>query len=138
MPEGERDRYAVTTVHDVIAVRSREQNNRGQRVALAVCERYPFPSVPYELGGGAETSVELRGGLHGADNRTQWDDFEVRYAPDLRGHSCECRWPPTPFAREPAPDPGGGVGAAGSAEVSLRVQNWISGGVSDSQTEHDT
>ncbi len=43
-----------------------------------------------------------------------------------------------PSAREPAPDPGGRVGAAGSAEVSLCVQNWISRGVSDSYTEHVT
>jgi hypothetical protein len=42
-----RDRYAVTTVHDVIAIRPREQNNRGERVALAVRQRYPFPSVPH-------------------------------------------------------------------------------------------
>jgi hypothetical protein len=128
-----RDRYAVTTVDDVITVRSREQNNRGQRVALAVRQRYSFPSVPYELGSGTEAGVELRGGLQRADDRTQWDDFEVRYAPDVRGHVCECRWTaPSPSAREPAADPGGRVRAASAAEVGLGVQNGISRGVGDS------
>ncbi len=123
----------MATVHDVIAVRSREQNNGRQRVTLAVRQRDPFPSVPYELGGGTEAGIELRGGFQRADDRTQGDDFEVRYAANPRGHVCECRWmAPTPSAREPAPDPGGRVGAAGSAEVSLCVQNWISRGVSDS------
>jgi hypothetical protein len=131
--ECERDRYAVATVHNVIAVRSREQDNRRQRVTLAVRQRYPFPSVPYELGGGTEAGVELRGRLQRANDRTQRDDFEVRYAPNLRGHVGERRWAaPTPSAHEPAPDPGGRVGAAGSPEVRLCVQNWISRGASDS------
>jgi hypothetical protein len=37
-----------------------------------------------------------------------------------------------PSSREPARDAGGRMGAAGSAEVSLCIESWISGGVSDS------
>ena len=133
LAECERDRYAVATVHNIIAVRSGEQNDGRQRVTLAVRQRYPFPSVPCQLGGRAETGVELRGGLQRADDRTQRDEFEVRNAPNVRGHVCECQWTaPPPFAREPAPDPGDGVGAARSAEVSLCVQDWISTGMCDS------
>jgi hypothetical protein len=133
LAERERDRHAVATVHDVVAVGSRDQNNRRQRVTPAVRQRYPFPPVPYELGGGTEMGVELSGGLQRPDDRTQRDDFEVWPAPNRCGHVCECRWTaPTPSAHEPAPHPGGRVGAPGSAEVSLCVQNWISRGVSDS------
>ncbi|MGZ6670124.1 MAG: hypothetical protein ACXVH3_36305 [Solirubrobacteraceae bacterium] len=92
MTECERNRYAVAAVHDVIAVRSREQANRGQRITFAVRQRYPFPPVPPEFGGGTEAGVELRGGFQRADDRAQRDDFKVRYAPNLRGHVCECRW----------------------------------------------
>jgi hypothetical protein len=98
----------MAPVQDVVAIRPLEHGDRWQGVAVAVGAGDALPPRRDAIRRRAEASVEVDGGIDGADDRLERDRPEARRAPRERGNVCEVSRPHP--ARGPRGEPSARAG----------------------------
>src|SRR5437763_11996538 len=115
----------MAPVDDVVPVVSLEQDDRRKRHAFPVRTGDPLPPYPQTLRGWTEPGIELHATVKRANDATRVDNLQSAWP--RRQRVGERKSPRTARGalpgREVAPEPAGGVGAAGATKVILCVDS---------------
>lgn len=123
MTERTRDRYAMASVDDVVAIGSLDHRDRGQGATVAVDARDALPARGDAVRGRAEVGVEVGRGVDGPDDLLERDRPQSSRTPEQRGDVVEAPRPARPpsVTGDPAPRTDGEVAPTRAPEVGVRV-----------------